>query len=399
MRRCILILFISTGFLFASEKSTQIQVGQKAPEISLEKILNKPDGVNVRLEDLRGKIVVLEFWATWCAPCIPAMDHLSELQRKFEDILQVIAISAEDEKRLREYLEKKPTSLWIGIDSDHSTFDVYNPQEIPHSVIIDKNGIIAAITYPDEITETKIQKMLSGETVTFKKKERYETEVTTAGNDKISEKTIFHVSLKPSESPKTYSQFYNEGEFKGRRITISNFTIPMLYQIAYKLPSYSRIIQNFKNPEQYKYENAEKYDFDIIVPQTKREKLYEIMISCLRTSFAIDARLEKKKVKVKVLKVKSQGKLQVSDGSEFTYMFRGPSFEAKNITMKRFIKYLENFTRIPVVDETKLNDRYDVKMEWQFEDPKTFHTELEKMGLVLEDAERYVEHLVLSDFD
>ena len=52
---------------------------------------------------------------------------------------------------------------------------------------------------------------------------------------------------------------------------------------------------------------------------------------------------------------------------------------------------------MPIVDETMLNDKYDIKMEWQFEDPTTFYEALKALGLTLEDAERPVEHLVLSN--
>jgi len=399
MRKYILTLIallLSTNFLLAAQELNPPEIGKRAPELTLEKVLNKPDKVEATLEALNGKIIILEFWATWCQPCIPAMDHLSTLQENFPDHLQVIAISSEDEDRLRKYLEKRPTNAWIGIDSDNSMSRFYGARIIPHSVVIDKEGIITAITFPSEITEGKIKKLLSGESVSFKEKKRY-----VGGNlsvdTEINQFTLFHVTVKPSQSQSTWSQIHNKGDFKDRRITAGKFTIPMLYQLAYQIPSHNRVIHNFKNPDQYKYENAEKYDFDLIVPQSQKENLYQIMIACLNHSFDLDAKLEKRKIKVKVLKVKSQVKLKVSDGSEDMYTFRGPYFEAKNISIKKFTEYLENHTEVPVVDETMLTGRYDIKMEWQFEDPKTFYQELEKMGLVLEDAERFVEHLVLSD--
>lgn len=399
MRKYILTLIallLSTNFLLAAQELNSSEIGQRAPELTLEKVLNKPDKIEATLKALNGKIVILEFWATWCKPCIPAMEHLSTLQEKFSNHLQVIAISSEDEERLRKYLKKRPTNAWIGIDSDHSMSKFYGARIIPHSVVINKEGIITAITFPSEITEGKIEKLLSGESVSFKEKKRY-----VGGNlsvdTEINQFTLFHVSVKFSQSQSTWSQIHNKGDFNDRRITAGGFTIPMLYQLAYQISSHDRVIYNFKNPDQYKYENAEKYDFDLIVPQSQKENLYQIMIACLNHSFDLDAKLEKRKIKVKVLKVKSQGKLKVSDGSEDMYTFRGPYFEAKNISIKKFTEYLENHTEVPVVDETMLTGRYDIKMEWQFEDPKTFHQELEKMGLVLEDAERFVEHLVLSD--
>jgi len=325
------------------------------------------------------------------------MDHLAELQKQFAHNLQVIAISAESEERLRRYLQKKPTKVWIGVDSDKSMLDVYDPQEIPHSVVIDTNGIVAAITYPDEISASRIQKLLSGERVQFKEKKRYAEKRSAPDSQAFEERKIFYVSIIRSKSPKTYSQVPNEGEFKKRRIIAARFTVPMLYQLAYRLPSYKRILLNLKNPQQYEYENAEKYDLDLIVPEAEKENLYDILIYCLKKSFPVKAALEKRKVKVKILKVATQGKLRKSDGSETMYTFRGPSFNAKNITIKRFAEYLESFMTVPVVDETELSERYDIELDWQFEDPKTLYDALEKLGLVLEDGERYVDLLVFSD--
>ena len=76
-----------------------IAIGRAAPSLRLAEMLQAPEGFDPSWEALKGRVVVLEFWATWCAPCIPALDHLGELQGKLSDVL-VLGISPEDPGRM-----------------------------------------------------------------------------------------------------------------------------------------------------------------------------------------------------------------------------------------------------------------------------------------------------------
>ncbi|MFN2511843.1 MAG: TlpA family protein disulfide reductase [Pyrinomonadaceae bacterium] len=62
-----------------------IKIGDTAPEIKFEKLLQAPPGADTAATNLKGKVVVLEFWATWCLPCVPAIQHLNDVAEKFKD--------------------------------------------------------------------------------------------------------------------------------------------------------------------------------------------------------------------------------------------------------------------------------------------------------------------------
>ena len=103
------------------------------------------DGTKYRLRELRGKVVLLNFWATWCPPCRREMPDLDELHRQSKDRgLVVLAVTDDDVAAVREYAQKNSYSFPIVLDSGRSSFEKYRVVGYPSSVIIDRQGGIAA---------------------------------------------------------------------------------------------------------------------------------------------------------------------------------------------------------------------------------------------------------------
>src|SRR5215471_21366282 len=116
MKRFMGLLIIALGLTSAELVWSQeggLNIGDLPPPLGLEKILQAPDGKKVEWGALKGKVVVLEFWATWCGPCVAAIPHLNELADKFkEEPIQFIAVTSEDEKVVRRFLRNKPLHAW-----------------------------------------------------------------------------------------------------------------------------------------------------------------------------------------------------------------------------------------------------------------------------------------------
>jgi thiol-disulfide isomerase/thioredoxin len=118
-------------------------VGAIAPAFELPLL----EGERIRLEDLRGKIVVLDFWATWCGPCIASLPKLNEIAQEYRGAnVQLIAVNIEQKpseiKSMLGKLEIKPT---VALDSDGAVAKAYFAEAIPQTVIIDANGKIVKI--------------------------------------------------------------------------------------------------------------------------------------------------------------------------------------------------------------------------------------------------------------
>jgi thiol-disulfide isomerase/thioredoxin len=86
------------------------------------------------------KLYFVDFWATWCVPCITAKEHLKVLQRQFPDDFYVVSLSSENPVKVERFLEKKPNDLAVVIDYNKETFGKYNVNVLPAGVLFNAKG-------------------------------------------------------------------------------------------------------------------------------------------------------------------------------------------------------------------------------------------------------------------
>ena len=118
-------------------------IGQAAPEAESNDI----DGKAVKLSDHKGKVVVLDFWATWCGPCVGMIPHERDMVKKHEGKPFVfISVSADEKKeKLKEFLEKEKmpwTHWWNG--QDGGVVKKWNVRAFPTMYIVDAKGVLRA---------------------------------------------------------------------------------------------------------------------------------------------------------------------------------------------------------------------------------------------------------------
>ncbi len=117
-----------------------IDVGARAPEIGARTL----DGRRIRMADLRGKVVIVDFWASWCDPCREEMPVLERMYQRYKDQgLVVVGVSVDRNARnARGFLRRTPVSFPIVHDGGHGIADRYSPPRMPSSYIIDRRGVI-----------------------------------------------------------------------------------------------------------------------------------------------------------------------------------------------------------------------------------------------------------------
>ena len=104
------------------------------------------DGSEFTLSDQEGKVILLNFWATWCGPCVGEMPAFTRLVETYGEDLALLAVNCgEDEETVRSFLEKNEYTFPVALDPEYAVCLLYPSEFIPYTVIIGTDGKVAAI--------------------------------------------------------------------------------------------------------------------------------------------------------------------------------------------------------------------------------------------------------------
>ncbi len=118
-----------------------LKVGQPAPDFTVPDLSGQP----VTLQSYKGKkVVMMDFWATWCGPCRMSMPGLQELADKFKgQDLEILSVNqGETADQVSQFINRQKYTFHVVLDQDQAIANKYSVQAIPTLVIIDKNGVV-----------------------------------------------------------------------------------------------------------------------------------------------------------------------------------------------------------------------------------------------------------------
>lgn len=166
VRRCSLL---ATAILLASLSLWALpEKGTPAPPLHFTQLLQAPPRARAQWPALRGKVVILEFWATWCGPCVAEIPHLNQLAASLDPArFQFISVDDEDPKVVEAFLAKRKMAGWVGIDTTKAVFDWYGVTGRPTTIIVDGKGRIVASTDPENLDAPKLRSVADGKDVKF----------------------------------------------------------------------------------------------------------------------------------------------------------------------------------------------------------------------------------------
>jgi peroxiredoxin len=131
--------------------------GEPAPDF----VLRDVSGTTVRLSDLRGKVVFVNFWATWCQPCKKELPDIQQLSREYPDDLVVLAINVEEPADdAAAFFEENDLSMAALLDRTGAVYRQYGLRGLPDTFFVDRDGNIAVIAY-GYLTEAMMRERLS----------------------------------------------------------------------------------------------------------------------------------------------------------------------------------------------------------------------------------------------
>ena len=139
-------------------------LGTPAPDFTLKSL----DGRTVRLSDLRGKVVFLNLWATWCPPCREEMPSMVRFYEQFRPQgVEIVAVSEDrDPQAVRKFIKAQRVTFSVALDDEKRVYRLYGATGVPETHLIDRKGVLRAFqmgpfdwTAP-EVTK-RVQELLS----------------------------------------------------------------------------------------------------------------------------------------------------------------------------------------------------------------------------------------------
>lgn len=374
-----------------------LKPGDQFPAIPIDNVINSST-ITVNINQQKDKkFYILNFWGTWCSPCIPEMDILSKLQKVNAGKLQVIAISDDPTIKLQKYLKTKPTTIWLATDTTWLLYTLFNFSSVSHSAILNTNKEIVALVKTHSITQGLLDSLYRGEKV---KSDAELKEKPVAKSD-----DVFNVdtTLTSSFTVRSYmvgqrgmSTIYGGiSPYAKRRLSFVNAGITTLYKTAFDIVSLDQIIYEVDEKKINNYQDkSQRYCVDILVSPEEKDSLYTILQQKLNAILPVKARITYKIIPVYVI-TNTGFNLPPSD-KKTGYGFSGRGYDGTAVTIRAFANdYLSNELAFPVVDETNLKGKYDIKTVVEMRTQEEIFKSISALGLKIEKQERKMRMLVL----
>jgi len=434
----IVALLSLTGTIFAHQQGVvkPLKIGDQVPDIVINNVINYPSS-SIRLSNLRGKVVILDFWATWCGPCIRSFPKLDSLQQKFAGKMQLLPITYEAKGLVEGFLQKMQRSMHLlpaTATGDTMLRQYFPHSQVPHYVWIDETGKVIAFTEGKELTEANINQALQ--------KEKLAVRIKSDPEDRIEYwNGIFRPSVEAKDKDSISFEriadsvtFMNvtltrwiEGLAPGGRadtaglVMIRNMDIKWLYKMAFLkgMPLGADPLIEITDTSLYEHITGRKidgsrffdagqealdwmrlhcYTFEMRVPRSMIPYKYTLMIEQLnayfRAEYGIEGVVEKRNRPYLALVRTTQEDRLATKGNTRSVKANSFSLQLLNGTLGGLISRLSfslQSQNMDIIDETGYTDNIDMTLNCRLSDLTALNEELAKYGLALQKKEKLME--------
>jgi thiol-disulfide isomerase/thioredoxin len=414
------LIAVSVLSLYAGDVSAQkttvikeLKIGDIVPDIEFKMLNYKTP--TAKLSDFKGKLVILDFWGTWCTACIKKFPLLDSLQKKNKDILQVVLVHVGNAKNTGSKLDAffdtykrrngnnlgLPTAINDTIAAVHFPFSI-----IPHVVWIDKEGVLRAVTDGVEMNEDLVKAVYKGKRVNLQTKNDYTNydyavplfQAQNGGEERnVKFKSMITGYL--DGIPQT-QHFDIDSVNQVTRYQLTNYSALQIYQYAYKFfQPFNRFVLNVKNKERFliDYDNKEwlqnnRYCYEIISPMTTKDMVLEQMKKDLFFYFGVNSQIKKMPMKCLVIK-------ELDDDRKRFFAEDHKAEEGKEYinTIGNLEIVVNQYAPIPILRSSEIAAWSTIRIERKKWDLDELRAELNKNGYDLKEEQRELEAFVLSD--
>jgi uncharacterized protein (TIGR03435 family) len=369
--------------LFATAHESGPQIGDVPPDLELSEMVQGMATNEVSWPGLRGKVVVLEFWATWCVPCIKAIPHLNELIDEFKDQpLVFLSITSEPAEKIARFLAAHPMKASIALDTNEAVKRAFQVSRIPHVAIVNAQGRIAAITHPALIQASHLKEILNGEPSTLSQMayRSNATESELVGVEAAETNLpLYEISIRESKrvaDPDAPGCMWecNPGACRlgGRDATVES----ALHFVFGKTPA--RMVVKTELPKGI-------YDFRLAAPAGHETELEDQFANALKSVFGLHVKhqLVQKPVYVLTRVTTNMPGLRLAASPGGGGKTRD-GFRFNGCTLRTVAEYLEKALHEPVIDETGTTNYFNVNLKWELSDSEKMRQVYRRFRHVIE---------------
>jgi thiol-disulfide isomerase/thioredoxin len=427
-----MVLFFSNISFGQKKLIVPLAIGSKVPDIGFNKVLNYKSN-KAKLSDFKGKLIILDMWATTCTSCIAYFPHMDSLQKQFKDKIQILLVNphkTNDETldRIKNVMEKFKvrTGFYpsLPIPIYDTILNAYFPHKtVPHEVWIDGNGKLIAITNAFDVNAENIQTVLSGKPLNVDYKndlQEYDRnnplEFDWHG-DRVKPKTLYYSAFtrymggvggcRPAEGTKFNGNNINEiTGFFIINTSLRGFLFRAYYKEFNEFPE-SRVVLNVRNPLQYKlgWDTAYMYCYDLTVPPTSskdfnfKQRVY--LKEDLKRFFNVT--VTRKNIRLKSLILTSTDSVSKSFTKFEKRMLEIDRNSIKkyfhNYPLNEMVKILGGRLSVPLVNESAITQNIDLDFPDNFDwsNVEGLKRVLENAGFAIKEEERELEVIIISD--
>ncbi|SDF80485.1 Thiol-disulfide isomerase or thioredoxin [Mucilaginibacter pineti] len=408
-----------------------LKIGDKVPDITISNILNYKDvsgkpTASAKISDFKGKLLILDFWATWCSPCIAMIPKMDSLQKEFAGKVQFLPVSYQSEKDIKSFLARRQKkvsepSVLPEVVNDFSLKSLFPHNTLPHYVWIDASGKVAGITGYETVNKANIVKILSDNQPEMPEKSDFKIpynrdEALFVGNNGGSGKNIIYHSMLTGYangiSPGTYTPLPDSN--KNQRIRVINGEILSLFQLAYRdLGRFNRnrievkskdsliLSYHFKEPE-LEWFKKHSYCYDLLLPPGMTVNKYNYFRDDLQRIFpGYEVKIEQQ--------VRHYLALQRTSDINKLRSLNGPQIwkqDQYGLTMhyqnwKMFYWTLDDYffqkSPLPIIDETGLKGAIDIELNADMSNINSLNNALKNYDLKIVEKLGSIAIMVISD--
>ena len=359
------------------ERPKLAKKGLPAPVVSLKKLIGAPAAELKSLDELKGKVVVLEFWATWCEPCVDAIPAWNQLEERFRGQPVVfIHITDESEAAVLEFLKTRRINGWVAPEAGAEVFKAFRVYGRPYTVVLDKAGAVASFPRSGGLTVEVLMGLLAGQTGA-----EPAAAVVPSTGAALAE---FYLSKSVSHG----------GTAQYGPASLNASAMPLEYALEWL---YGRIDRFDIKPEAGAA-MAASYDIRLRLPVGREAKKKDFFLKGLESALGLKVVKSEREAEVYVLRKASGGPINVKERRDYGGTeLNGAVLEVKGGSFAAVASRLKEVLRQPVLDETGAPGPFQYSFELDSENPRAVDLQLRKqLGLKLDRLRRKITVVEIS---